>query len=119
MSSTTEEPQPSSFPRENDRESTEPINADANSLSEGTPENPAGAGKNLAEVFSSEMPRDALDGVSSGLGNVTRGVIGGLAMMMAAPIQGGTCPLSSCSSLVLAGLSQSLFPFTISTCTNI
>ena len=74
-------------------ESTAPVNADAIrvTVDEKDPAGTQEEAKNLAEVFSSEKPRDALDGVSSGLGNVTRGVVGGLAMMMAAPIQGGMC----------------------------
>ncbi len=43
----------------------------------------------MREVFSSEKPKDAIDGLSSGIGNVSKGVLGGIAMMMAAPIQGG------------------------------
>ena len=43
----------------------------------------------LSDVFSSEKPRDALEGVSSGFGNAVKGIFGGIAMMVAAPIQGG------------------------------
>ncbi len=48
-----------------------------------TPQNPR-----LSDVFSSEKPRDILDGIGSGLGNAFKGVLGGVAMMVAAPIQG-------------------------------
>ena len=38
--------------------------------------------------FSTSRPRDATDGIGKGLGNVAKGVFGGLSLMVAAPIQG-------------------------------
>jgi curved DNA-binding protein CbpA len=43
---------------------------------------------NFSGVFNSLKPRDAVDGAISGMGNVAKGLFGGVAMMMAAPIQG-------------------------------
>jgi len=45
-------------------------------------------GPKLADVFSSERPRDAVEGIGSGFGNAMKGIFGGVAMMVAAPIQG-------------------------------
>ena len=38
--------------------------------------------------FSTSKPRDATDGLGKGLGNIAKGVFGGVTMMIAAPIQG-------------------------------
>jgi len=44
---------------------------------------PGGSSNN---VFSSSRPRDIGDGMSKGLGNVFKGVLGGVAMMVASPV---------------------------------
>lgn len=41
------------------------------------------------KFFSTSRPRDAMDGAAKGMGNIAKGVFGGLTMMVAAPIQGG------------------------------
>ena len=41
------------------------------------------------KFFSTSRPRDAMDGAAKGVGNIAKGVFGGLTMMVAAPIQGG------------------------------
>lgn len=40
-------------------------------------------------IFSTSRPRDAVDGLSKGLGNAFKGLFGGVAMMVAAPVQQG------------------------------
>lgn len=39
-------------------------------------------------IFSMKKPKDALDGFSKGAGNFFKGVAGGAALLVAAPIQG-------------------------------
>jgi hypothetical protein len=43
----------------------------------------ANAGPSLGDVFSTDKPKDALDGIASGISNVTKGIFGGIAMVVA------------------------------------
>jgi hypothetical protein len=38
-------------------------------------------------IFSSSKPRDAMDGMSKGAGNILKGVMGGAALLVAAPVK--------------------------------
>jgi DnaJ-domain-containing protein 1 len=42
----------------------------------------------LGEIFSTRRPKDAAAGLSSGLKNISKGVVGGIAALVALPIQG-------------------------------
>lgn len=44
--------------------------------------------QNAPKLFSTSRPKDALDGMGKGLGNVLKGTLGGAAMILSAPVAG-------------------------------
>ena len=52
-------------------------------------------------IFSMKKPKDALDGFSKGAGNFFKGVAGGAALLVAAPIQGNPLAYMFICSLLI------------------
>jgi DnaJ-domain-containing protein 1 len=46
------------------------------------------AGLSVAKMFSTGRPKDAVAGAAGGIGNILKGVIGGAALLVAAPLKG-------------------------------
>jgi hypothetical protein len=45
-------------------------------------------GVNPTKIFSTKRPKDAMSGAADGMGNICKGVFGGAALMLAAPMKG-------------------------------
>jgi len=72
------------------------------------------SGGDSASLYNLDRPRDALDGMGKGLGNIAKGVFGGAALMVFAPIAAATAGYSDGG-----GASGALKGFGVGLCTGV